>query len=83
MTYINFHSIIWNYLKKFYPTTVISSARDILHLWITRMIFSGLYFMNEVPFKEIHIHATIQTKDGKRMSKSLGTGIDPLVLIEK
>jgi valyl-tRNA synthetase len=70
-------------LKKFYPTTVITSARDILHLWITRMIFSGLYFMDEVPFKEIHIHATIQTKDGKRMSKSLGTGIDPLILIEK
>jgi valyl-tRNA synthetase len=47
------------------------------------MIFSGLYFMDEVPFKEIHIHATIQTKDGKRMSKSLGTGVDPLILIEK
>ncbi len=70
-------------LKKFYPTTVITSARDILHLWITRMIFSGLYFMGEVPFKEIHIHATILTKAGKRMSKSLGTGVDPLELIEK
>ncbi|MDD3101569.1 MAG: valine--tRNA ligase [Patescibacteria group bacterium] len=70
-------------LKKFYPSNVITSARDILHLWITRMIFSGIEFMGEVPFKEVYIHPTILALDGKRMSKSLGTGIDPLVLIEK
>ncbi|OGM90283.1 hypothetical protein A2755_03775 [Candidatus Wolfebacteria bacterium RIFCSPHIGHO2_01_FULL_48_22] len=70
-------------LEKFYPTTCMTSARDILHLWISRMIFSGLEFMDGVPFKDVHIHATIQTKDGKRMSKSLGTGIDPMTLIEK
>ncbi len=70
-------------LEEFYPTTTITSARDILHLWITRMIFSGLEFTDEVPFKDIIVHATILTKDGKRMSKSLGTGIDPLGLIEK
>jgi valyl-tRNA synthetase len=70
-------------LKNFYPTTVITSARDILHLWISRMIFSGLEFMNEVPFKTVVVHATVLTKEGKRMSKSLGTGIDPLDLIEK
>ena len=70
-------------LKEFYPTSTITSARDILHLWITRMIFSGLEFMDAAPFKNIIIHATILTKDGKRMSKSLGTGIDPLILIDK
>lgn len=70
-------------LETFYPTTAITSARDILHLWITRMIFSGLEFTGQVPFKDIVVHATILTKDGKRMSKSLGTGIDPLELIEK
>lgn len=72
-----------NDLEEFYPTQVITSARDILHLWISRMIFSGLEFTGKVPFKDVVIHATILTKDGKRMSKSLGTGIDPLDLIEK
>ncbi len=47
------------------------------------MVFSGLEFMKEVPFKDVFIHATVLTKDGKRMSKSLGTGIDPLTLVEK
>lgn len=70
-------------LKTFYPTTFMTSARDILHLWITRMIFSGVEFMGIEPFKEVYIHPTIQTKTGKRMSKSLGTGVDPLDLIEK
>ncbi|RJQ13738.1 valine--tRNA ligase [Candidatus Parcubacteria bacterium] len=70
-------------LKTFYPTTFMTSARDILHLWITRMIFSGLEFMNKEPFGEVYIHPTVLTKTGKRMSKSLGTGIDPLELIEK
>src|SRR5579884_2755478 len=53
-------------LKEFYPSSAITSARDILHLWISRMIFSGLEFMAEPPFKNIIIHATILTKDGKR-----------------
>ena len=66
-----------------YPTQMVTSARDIIHLWITRMIFSGLEFMGDVPFKDVIIHGTILTKDGKRMSKSLGTGVDPLELIEK
>ncbi len=70
-------------LEKFYPNTLVSSARDILHLWITRMIFSGKEFMGRAPFKKVYIHSTILTKEGKRMSKSLGTGIDPLELIEK
>jgi valyl-tRNA synthetase len=70
-------------LKEFYPTTAITSARDIIHLWISRMIFSGLEFMEQPPFKTVLVHATVLTKEGKRMSKSLGTGIDPLDLIEK
>jgi len=69
--------------KEFYPTSSITSARDILHLWVTRMIFSGLHFTGKAPFGKVLTHATILTKDGKRMSKSLGTGIDPLILIDK
>ncbi|MFC1700694.1 valine--tRNA ligase [Patescibacteria group bacterium] len=70
-------------LKKFYPTNTLSTARDIINLWVTRMIFSGLEFTNKKPFNDVIIHATILTKDGKRMSKSLGTGIDPIQLVEK
>ena len=72
-----------NGLEKFYPTQVLSTARDIINLWVARMIFSGIEFMGEAPFSDIYIHPTILTKDGKRMSKSLGTGIDPLILVEK
>ncbi len=72
-----------NDLKEFYPTSVLSTARDILNLWVSRMIFSGEEFMNKEPFSDVIIHATILAKDGKRMSKSLGTGIDPMTLIEK
>jgi len=70
-------------LKKFYPTNVLSTARDIINLWVARMIFSGIYFLKKIPFSQVIIHPTILTKEGKRMSKSLGTGIDPLDLIEK
>ena len=70
-------------LKEFYPTRVLSTARDIINLWVARMVFSGLEFMKEKPFSDVIIHATILTKDGKRMSKSLGTGVDPMTLIEK
>lgn len=70
-------------LETYYPTALITSARDILHLWISRMIFSGLEFMGEAPFGKVIVHATVLTKDGKRMSKSLGTGIDPLQMIGK
>ncbi len=69
--------------KNYYPTQYITSARDIRYLWQTRMIFSGLEFTNKVPFKDIYIHATVLTKEGQRMSKSLGTGLDPLELMEK
>ncbi len=69
--------------KEYYPTDFITSDRGILFLWQTRMVFSGMEFTGQPPFKDIYIHATVLTKEGKRMSKSLGTGINPLGLIEK
>jgi len=70
-------------LKTFYPTNTLSTARDIINLWVVRMVFSSMEFMKDIPFHDVYIHATILTKDGKRMSKSLGTGIDPLKLIDQ
>jgi len=70
-------------LKKFYPTDVLSTARDIINLWVTRMIFSGIEFMKKIPFQDVFVHPTVLTREGKRMSKSLGTGIDPMDLIQK
>ncbi|MEA3292939.1 MAG: valine--tRNA ligase [Patescibacteria group bacterium] len=70
-------------LKKFYPTNVLSTGRDIINLWVARMIFSGLEFTEKIPFKDVYVHATVLNKEGKRMSKSLGTGVDPMDLIEK
>ncbi|MDI6883118.1 MAG: class I tRNA ligase family protein [Patescibacteria group bacterium] len=70
-------------LAKFYPTNLISSAREIFFLWIGRMVFSGLEFMKKVPFKIIYIHPTILDKKGRKMSKSLGNVVDPIELIEK
>ena len=72
-----------NDLKEYYPTQFITSDRGIVFLWQIRMLFSGKYFTGKVPFSSLYIHPTVLTKDGKRMSKSLGTGIDPVGLIEK
>jgi valyl-tRNA synthetase len=69
-------------LTAFYPTDVLVTGRDIIFLWVARMIMMGLEFVGEIPFDDVHIHATIQAPDGQRMSKSLGTGIDPLELID-
>jgi valyl-tRNA synthetase len=69
-------------LRAFYPTDALVTARDIIFLWVARMIMMGLEFTGEIPFADVHIHAIIQAPDGRRMSKSLGTGIDPLDLIE-
>ena len=69
-------------LRAFYPTDVLVTARDIIFLWVARMIMMGLEFTGQVPFDDVHIHAVIQAPDGRRMSKSLGTGIDPLELID-
>lgn len=70
-------------LKNFYPTTFLSTDRGIIYLWVARMIFSSLEFCKTIPFKEVYIHSTILTLEGRRMSKSLGTGVDPLGLIDK
>ncbi|OGZ25682.1 MAG: valine--tRNA ligase [Candidatus Nealsonbacteria bacterium RIFCSPLOWO2_02_39_8] len=70
-------------LKTFYPTDILSTARDIINLWVGRMIFSGIEFTGKIPFKDVYIHPTVLTKDGRRMSKSLGTGINPIELINE
>lgn len=69
-------------LRAFYPTDVLSTARDILFLWVARMVMMGLRFPGRIPFEDVYIHSVIQAPDGRRMSKSLGTGIDPLDLID-
>jgi valyl-tRNA synthetase len=69
-------------MRAFYPTDVLSTARDILFLWVARMVMMGLEFAGDVPFKDVYVHSVIQAPDGRRMSKSLGTGIDPLNLID-
>jgi valyl-tRNA synthetase len=68
-------------LRAFYPTNVLLTARDILFLWVARMIMMGLEFTGEIPFEDVYVHSVVQAPDGRRMSKSLGTGIDPLELI--
>ncbi|MGC8813337.1 valine--tRNA ligase [Dictyoglomus sp.] len=70
-------------LNYFYPTSVLSTARDIINLWVARMIMMGLEFRKEVPFYYVYVHPTVLTREGKRMSKSKGTGVDPLELINK
>ncbi len=68
-------------LAAFYPGDLQTTAREIIRLWENRMIFSGLELLGEVPFRDVIIHTTLLAADGRRMSKSLGTGIDPLDLI--
>jgi valyl-tRNA synthetase len=69
-------------LRAFYPTNVCVTGRDIIFLWVARMIMMGLAFREQIPFDDVHITSIIQAPDGRRMSKSLGTGIDPIDLIE-
>ncbi|MGI8945490.1 MAG: valine--tRNA ligase [Thermoleophilaceae bacterium] len=68
--------------RAFYPTDVLSTARDIIFLWVARMVMLGIEFTGELPFTDVSIHSIIQSPDGKRMSKSLGTGVDPLEQID-
>jgi valyl-tRNA synthetase len=70
-------------LWSFYPTDFLTTAREILFLWVARMIMTGLEFCGEVPFRDVYVHSVIQAPDGRRMSKSLGTGIDPLDEIDR
>ena len=69
-------------LRAFYPTDVLVTARDIVFLWVARMIMLGIEFRDQIPFSDVYVHSIIQAPDGRRMSKSLGTGVDPLALIE-
>ena len=68
-------------LEEHHPTTALVTARDIIALWVARMIMSSTYFLKEIPFKDVVIYATILAKDGTRMSKSKGNGVDPMDLI--
>jgi valyl-tRNA synthetase len=68
-------------LKAFYPGDVLCTAREIITLWVSRMVMMGQYCVGDIPFKDVYIHAMIQDGEGRKMSKSLGNGIDPLVVI--
>jgi valyl-tRNA synthetase len=70
-------------LRAFYPTDINCTAREIINLWVSRMIMTGLEFMDGVPFEDVVIHCVVQAADGRRMSKSLGTGVDPRELMSK
>jgi valyl-tRNA synthetase len=70
-------------LRTFYPGDLNTTAREIIRLWENRMIFSGLELVGDVPFRTVIIHTTVLASDGRRMSKSLGTGIDPVELIDR
>jgi valyl-tRNA synthetase len=69
-------------LRRYYPGDVNSTAREIIFLWESRMIMAGLELLGELPFRDVIIHSTILAPDGRRMSKSLGTGIDPIEIID-
>ena len=71
------------YLKKFYPTTVLVTGFDIIFFWVARMMMMGMAFLEKEPFKDIYVHALVRDEKGQKMSKSKGNVIDPLDLIEK
>ena len=70
-------------LKTFYPTNVLVTGYDIIFFWVARMVFSGLYAMKEKPFSDVLIHGIVRDSQGRKMSKTLGNGVDPIEVIEK
>ena len=70
-------------LKTYYPTNVLVTGRDIIYFWVARMVMMGLEMLGKEPFSKVYIHGTILDEQGRRMSKSLGNGIDPLEMTER
>jgi valyl-tRNA synthetase len=70
-------------LSKFYPTSVLVTGFDIIFFWVARMIMMGCKFMNDVPFRDVYIHALVRDEQGQKMSKSRGNVIDPLIMMDK
>jgi valyl-tRNA synthetase len=70
-------------LSRFYPTSLLVTGYDIIGFWVSRMIFTALEFTDQIPFKDVLMHGLVRDADGRKMSKSLGNGVDPLEVIEK